>query len=601
MKVLKIHDIKLILPLISGLLILCIPFANDPHIINGSIYGKTNWLIYSVFIFGICSGLLELVSKPTQGKLLLPDIFLLLFLLWIIVGYDWALDPNREKLYLIGLLGCLWFCLRSVLSQMPTAGTVYFVFILLIGTAEALFGLAQIYGFTYSNHSLFKMTGSFFNPGPFSGYIASILPLSLGVILKINAYKKQSLHHKLASVLSWVCMLSIILVLPSGMSRSAWLAGGGSCLWLVWQFKKEQWKQFYINHKRVIRFALVGVTIVCLISLAGLYFLKKDSANGRLFMWKITSHVVLKHPVSGTGLAGFSAAYAQAQGAYFASGKSTRTERRVAGSPEYAFNEYLHVASETGFVGLFLFIGWIGSILWLCIKRKQYIVASGILSICIFSFSSYPLQQSPFWVLLIFLSVIGLSIPEQHSFSSRKQKKMLPYSGLITCFVISFLFYQLKDYKDTYKSWKVAKIYSRGSEYTVNQYEKLYDKLCHQPEFLFEYAQCLYPMKEYNKAIVLLERAEKLSGDPMIRCILGKNYQAIPDYEKAESYYQEAVAILPERIYPFFLLTKLYAEPEFFHEEKFNAAADSVLYKTPKIESTAILEMRRDVMKLKEK
>ncbi|MCD7932285.1 MAG: tetratricopeptide repeat protein [Tannerellaceae bacterium] len=99
---------------------------------------------------------------------------------------------------------------------------------------------------------------------------------------------------------------------------------------------------------------------------------------------------------------------------------------------------------------------------------------------------------------------------------------MFPYSGVIACFVISFLFYQLKDYKDTYKSWRVAKIYSRGSEYAVSQYEKLYDKLCHQPEFLFEYAQCLYDLKQYDKAIVLLERAEKLSWDPMIRCILGK-------------------------------------------------------------------------------
>ena len=56
--------------------------------------------------------------------------------------------------------------------------------------------------------------------------------------------------------------------------------------------------------------------------------------------------------------------------------------------------------------------------------------------------------------------------------------------------------------------------------------------------------------------------------------------------------------MLPERIYPYYLLTKLYSEKVFFQEDKFFNAAEAVLKKEPKVESTAIREMRTDVLKL---
>ena len=60
-------------------------------------------------------------------------------------------------------------CLPAVVS---------WVFIL-YGVVEAVWGIRQVYGFTYSNHSLYALTGSFYNPGPYSGYLAMIFPICL--------------------------------------------------------------------------------------------------------------------------------------------------------------------------------------------------------------------------------------------------------------------------------------------------------------------------------------------------------------------------------------------------------------------------------------
>ena len=47
------------------------------------------------------------------------------------------------------------------------------------GTVEAVWGLLQVYSYLPSNHSLYALTGSFYNPGPYSGFLSMCLPLAL--------------------------------------------------------------------------------------------------------------------------------------------------------------------------------------------------------------------------------------------------------------------------------------------------------------------------------------------------------------------------------------------------------------------------------------
>ena len=58
---------------------------------------------------------------------------------------------------------------------------------------------------------------------------------------------------------------------------------------------------------------------------------------------------------------------------------------------------------------------------------------------------------------------------------------------------------------------------------------------------------------------------------------------------------------LPRRIYPYYLLAKLYAEPNFYKPDKLEEMVDIVLTKEPKVHSTAINEMRSEVKEILEK
>ena len=80
------------------------------------------------------------------------------------------------------------------------------------------------------------------------------------------------------------------------------------------------------------------------------------------------------------------------------------------------------------------------------------------------------------------------------------------------------------------------------------------------------------------------------------RCIIGKNCQALGEYEEAEAWFIRSTHRLPNRIYPYYLLAKLYAEhPEVFPREKLEWAARMVMEKEAKVESTAIRQMREEV------
>ena len=87
----------------------------------------------------------------------------------------------------------------------------------------------------------------------------------------------------------------------------------------------------------------------------------------------------------------------------------------------------------------------------------------------------------------------------------------------------------------------------------------------------------------------------------MILNIIAKNYQASGDYRKAEEYLIRSTHRLPGRIYPYYLLAKLYAEPAYRQPEKLKRAVEIVLTKEPKVQSAAIREMREKVKLLEEK
>ncbi|WP_234347385.1 O-antigen ligase family protein [Parabacteroides bouchesdurhonensis] len=599
--------LRLLFLSISGMLILCIVFAANTSFVNGMVMGKIFWFHNMVLLFAGSTLFMEITTMRTKNfRFILSDILILLFAAISLATYNWKLNPEPEKLLFGGQLIMLWFMLRLAIKNYQSLLMFYLSIIICTGIFEAIWGMTQLYGFSPSNHSLFKLTGTFFNPGPFSGYLAIVLPVSFGIMLRFRNCKKAQFWNPRTTLyyLSWLAIIIIIIILPAGMSRSAWIAAAISCIW-VYVTYRIGWKNIHIywkeHRKLFISFLFIGIAVIS-IGIFAIYSIKKDSANGRLLMWHITAKAIEQQPLKGVGIGGFPETYAQTQAEYFASGKASEIEMYVAGSPEYAFNEFLQIGLEQGIPGLIVFLAWVGCSLYYGIRSKRYGTTGGIIALMIFAFSSYPFQLPSFWVLLIFLSVICVSTNKVKESHSIRNKCKLPCIGLITTLGCGLLFLAERHMPETYNQWTIAKaLYNnKGYEAAIDSYVMLYPQLKHKHDYLFEYAQCLSKTGQYAKANLLLQRATHLSSDPMLYYMMAKNEQSLGQYDEAEKHLLYAINILPERIYPYYLLTKLYADPNYKNPEKMKVAANIVLNKKPKVENTAIKEMRAEIKKLLE-
>jgi tetratricopeptide (TPR) repeat protein len=290
----------------------------------------------------------------------------------------------------------------------------------------------------------------------------------------------------------------------------------------------------------------------------GAYHWKKDSADGRLLMWKVATQAVLDQPWQGVGWECVAGAYGEAQERYFASGAASEQEAHVAGAPEYVFNEYLQVAMAWGVPALCGILLLVGGCFYLGHRGRMFGVCGGLLSLGMFSFSSYPFQFVEFIVALIALLVACMM---------RLRNVCLQVSVLIIGIVVCLYLY---DYREEHPNRKA--------------------------HTMFEHAHSLHKAGEWEASTELLKETMRISSDAMILNIIGKNCQALGYYEEAEEWFIRSTHCLPNRIYPYYLLAKLYAEcPDVFAREKLEWAAKMVLEKEAKVESTAIKQMREEV------
>ena len=130
------------------------------------------------------------------------------------------------------------FCLSVILFSWRREFAMRLVVfgICLLGIYEAVLGISQIFGHSVSNHSLFALTGTLSNPGPYGGLMAVVFAVTFA----------QSLRES-RQVLPALCAIASFLVLPASMSRAGWLAAGAAVI--VWAFYEKNLYTWLKQHR----------------------------------------------------------------------------------------------------------------------------------------------------------------------------------------------------------------------------------------------------------------------------------------------------------------------------------------------------------------
>jgi tetratricopeptide (TPR) repeat protein len=217
-------------------------------------------------------------------------------------------------------------------------------------------------------------------------------------------------------------------------------------------------------------------------------------------------------------------------------------------------------------------------------------------ALLVFAFFSYPFSVLPFSIVFTFLLASGRWSEDE---ACPVQTSRRPILWAFTCLLLTAgcLWKQYPVYR-AYRGWKTAQVYYYAGLYkdTAENYLSLYPYLNDQIRFLFEYAQSLSKSEQPEESNRILRRAVQISCDPMLYNIMGKNHQAMKQYDKAEACFIQSTRLVPSRLYPWYLLCKLYGEMGL--KDKVQETAVLVRTKEPKVQSTAVREMREEVERL---
>lgn len=541
-------------------------------------------------------------------------IDILIFALAIVVAFDAAIRQDIGPKYdEFAASIILYIALRWTFQSLPQLKDIVLIIIFILAIYEGWIGIGQALGVRVSNHGLFCITGTLFNPGPYGGLLATIGACSSAYIIIHYGFVKeitrksvrlifatQNLAVKLF-IYALACITTIfcIIILPATFSRAAWISMMlPLMLGCLKEFKVKAYVQKFLEQHR-LRKTTIGIAFISIIVALGVwsYKIKQDSADGRLLIWKIDTHIIKDSPW-GVGLGKFAGAYGQTQAKYFANNNHSETERIVAGCPENGFNEYLQFGAEVGWVGMVLLI----LIVVLSIKnsiKNRDATGYAFFAMALFAMFSYPLSVLPLRILFIVLlacSASQVTTTPYVSVISFKRKYIL-YTTILVITMIP-LFTRGYRYISAQKQWADTSIWqtSERYDYFVEDGEKLYDIMKYDYKFLYDYGYALHKQGEYVKSIEVLTNGTLYSSDPMFYNILGKNYQALGDWDIAESCFQHAHNMIPSRIYPLYLMTRLQVESKQYN--KALTTASKALTMKIKVESEQALALKQELQEI---
>ena len=546
--------------------------------VTDGLYGGIDISNYFALLLGAMVAIVCLVKAPKALYRGDAMVFVLFVYLLIHASLTHAMQ-SREFYLSISYFGL--YVVFRVIRAMRLANYVSFA-VMFGGIYQSCLVLGQLLGYGISNHLRFVVTGSFFNPGPCGIFLAGVFVLAVAMMKK--GYRKVGFNLMFVRYVTACVTFGVTLVaLVPTMSRAGWI---GALVGVMLLYRREIVAWGNTRRRWVIGGGIVGMIVV----LTLFYLLKKDSANGRLFIWQNTVSAYWKTPLFGVGIDGFERAFAEAQHDYFEKEKVLEQDNRhveMAGVVESAFNEPL---------ALFLLLGAVGGVLTAMVLffKLQRLTAYSCVAVALLvaSFFSYTFYIPS--IAIVFLFAVA-QLPDRRVRGGRYVNVLM--FGIMGIVVLFFDFREFGR-REAYRKWKNNAVYYTWEDYqsVVEEYGKLYPVLKNDFKFLFEYGHSLHKVGRYEESNIMLKRGIRHSADPLFWNIAGNNYLALKQYDQGMTAYLRAYYTCPNRVYPLYLLTKLEAERG--DTTMMNYYGRILLGKRPKVPSLAVDEMKFEIRKM---
>lgn len=442
-------------------------------------------------------------------------------------------------------------------------------------------GILQYLEILKTNNINFAISGSFENPAGFAATNSLLFTVSIYQAIK------QSTKKIVRIIIIGISALAFVTTILSG-SRCGVLAMSTTILIML--FTETRLKNIIKKHKWVyllLVLFIIGFTLF-------LYFLKKDSANGRILIWNICLKMIKESPFFGYGHNGFRAHYMSFQAEYFMTHDQSAYSI-LADNINHPFNEYIKLLVEYGLLCFLLVTLLQVLIIRIILKHsnaKKGLGLSLISTIFIMSMFSYPFNYIAFTYIAILILILALPIKE---LPQKKVYSIIKYIvRIIIILIASFYIY------DCYYNIKWARTYKQSlngdTKNALSTYKNLMSKISYNPYFLYNYSAELNFVKKYSESNNIAKKYIEKLNDYDVQLLLANNYFNLQKYDEAIKKYKTASYMVPSRFVPLGNIMNLYLLKS--DTIKAVRVAEEILSKKIKIPSSDIYKIRQEAENL---
>lgn len=487
--------------------------------------------VIPIFLTSIASAFILiywLCCRGFKGAKVSVNIVDISFILYICYGF---LRIDNDKAIFNPIIVREWFGLVIIYALVRVLESkflkVLYLSLFTGGTIQAIIGIFQYADLLESNNPTFKVTGSFFNPGHYGGFLA------LSFIAGIFIWREEKFSASKGNIYFPCALLIQAFALFLSNSRAAWVAVIAP---LVFLFVNNYFHRPFYRHWHV-KFSLFTLAAIMAVSL---YYYKKASADVRLLTWKSSLLMIKDAPFFGHGTGSFAAHYMPYQARYL--DKHTGENcTLIADNNMIAFNELIHVTCEQGIVGLFLFTSLL-TCAWYGANKTRYQLAArlGLMSLFTFALFSYPAAIFPIKVCFpVFIGILGKDRKPIIEFILKKAIT-IPLISIIGMGII----YNVKSYT------MYSKAYNSLRDGMHIRDISNYSSMRHNRNFLYLLSQQYLKHDRINESIQAKKLLLDIAPSSSLLCDLGMLYLYKQELDPARDCFLHAKRMTPNHISP---------------------------------------------------
>ena len=486
------------------------------------------------------------------------DSLVLFFFLWMLLClfnngdysnfFEFVSDINLRNILLIFFyysLSRLFFHYYRTFSYYITIAIM-----LIFALREGCLCVAQII------KGVSSPVGTMLNPG--------IVGCFFSIVCSVLFVEINKVQYRGWRFLLWSLICPFIVIILFSKSRLALLALITSALCFFSLSKK---------YSALVKKNIVSIVISLVALFLALYFAKKPSADGRVYMTKFAVMSILHNGIWGSGIDSYTGRFGEEQFKYYSDcnenervGISAIVDNELKGSkyacaPATAFNEFLRLGVEYGVIALLFSLFIIIKSIIVLLKENDAL-GYGLLSLFIISLFSYPHCFAIFCLLLsLFMGAAGSQ--EIAKLEDNHQKIILIRNYVAVVLLGLMLYSELPQLNEmriiSNKKDNIAFMFKyEDYDNVCRQCAELYDGKHTNLDLLYMYGVSLSMIGEYEKSDFVLHMGASRCSDPIFWQEIGHNYYRCAKYEDAEYSYLRSFLMVPNRITPLLYLAQLY-------------------------------------------